>query len=281
MAGPSRALLALAAVLSAGVMAGAVIPAASAQPRDPDLTFHVRSAPNRPYLTDRVPKAPGCFTLSRKWVGVKVFLVQRRLGVTDSRERYDQATILAVRAFQSNHGLPVTGRVDLRTWRALHLGKRFCIDRFTVQPTVDADATKRQRIEAMITFARAQLGLPYVWGGAGPVGYDCSGLAFQAMYAGGLVVPTVNTYLHQKADFRSAITIYQTRIKHLPLSERRRGDLVFWGNPGEVTHMAIYLGHDRILEAVRPRIQRASLWHHSLPLKPKVVRPFTRALVAG
>lgn len=273
-----RLLLALTAVLTAGSVLATIAPASGA---DAPPAVAGLSTPQRPYLTDHVPKAPGCFVLSRKWVGVKVFLVQQRLGVLYSRERYDSATISAVRGFQQRHRLPVTGRVDKTTWQALRTGRRFCIDRFTVQPSVDPGASKRQRIEAMIGFAREQRGLPYVWGGAGPVGYDCSGLAFQAMYAGGLVVPTVNTYLHQQADFRSAITIYQTRIKHLPLAERKRGDLVFWGEPGEVTHMAIYLGKDRILEAVRPRIQRASLWHHSLPLKPKVVRPFTRALVSG
>ena len=33
------------------------------------------------------------------------------------------------------------------------------------------------RAAAAIAYAEAQLGKPYIWGGNGPVGYDCSGLA--------------------------------------------------------------------------------------------------------
>src|SRR5207302_2891257 len=33
---------------------------------------------------------------------------------------------------------------------------------------------------AVVSFALAQLGKPYVWGGEGPNGYDCSGLVMAA-----------------------------------------------------------------------------------------------------
>ncbi len=43
-----------------------------------------------------------------------------------------------------------------------------------------------------------------------------------------------------------------------------------------MTHMAIYLGHDRVVEAVRPQVQVASMWGHGVPLKTEsraAVRP--------
>jgi cell wall-associated NlpC family hydrolase len=234
------------------------------------------AAPSDPYISTTVPVADGCIVLGREWAGNKVFLVQRRLGTTYEKDRYLQGTYDAVERFQRNHSLKVTGRVNEGTWQELGMDRPFCMDRFTVQPAVKAAATADRRIEAMITWARQQMGRRYIWGGAGPIGYDCSGLALQAMHAGGRVLPTVTTDLHQRQDFGTATAIYESGLRRVPLSERRRGDLVFYGPTGSMTHMAIYLGHDRIIEAVRPKVQKAGLWSHDVPLKPRVVRPFGR-----
>jgi NlpC/P60 family/Putative peptidoglycan binding domain len=239
-------------------------------------TLATAAESDKPYLSDSVPVARGCITLDREWAGVKVWLVQRRLGTTHERERYGPDTADAVRAFQQRKGLKVTGRVNERTWEALRLGRPFCMDRFTVQPEVEKPASPRKRIETMIRWAEDQVGRRYIWGGAGPIGYDCSGLSLQAMYAGGRVVPAVTTYLHQRQDFATASTLYTAGMRRVPLDERRRGDLIFYGPKGSVTHMAIYLGRGRVVEAVRPEVQTASMWNHGVPVKPRVVRPFGR-----
>jgi len=234
----------------------------------------VTAATDDPYLADEVPRAAGCIVLGRAWAGVKVAMVQRRLGTTHELDRYGSDTKSAVAAFQARRDLRVTGKVNRPTWKALGFEKPFCMDRFTVQPTVAAPTSADKRVEAMITWARAQLGRPYIWGGAGPLGYDCSGLALQAMYAGGRVIPGVDTYHHQRRDFGTAAAIYESGMKRVPLDERRRGDLVFYGPAGSVTHMAIFLGNGRVLEAVRPQVRRSAIGGHGVPLKPRVVRPF-------
>ena len=227
-----------------------------------------------PYIASAVPVAEGCIVLNRAWAGVKVALVQRRLGTTYELDRYGKATFGAVRTFQDRQGLATSGRVNRPTWQALGIDRRFCMDRFTVQPAASATASPKQRIDAMIAWARRQVGRPYIWGGAGPVGYDCSGLALQAMHAGGRVLPTVTTFLHQRRDFPTASRIFDSGLPRRPLSERQRGDLIFFGAAGSISHMGIYLGHGRILEAVRPQVRVASMWHRDTALKPRVVRPF-------
>jgi cell wall-associated NlpC family hydrolase len=267
-------LAAVTSFLVCASVSGPAVASPGVAPADPAPRAGVQAVAD-PYLADEVPVAAGCIVLDSEWVGVKVFLVQRRLGQLASRERYDTATAEAVERFQARRGLPVTGRVDRDTWKALDLTRRFCIDRFTVQPRVGLDASRAERVEAMISFAREQLGRRYIWGGAGPIGYDCSGLVLQGVYAGGLVVPGITTYRHQQADYRTSVALYGSTLTHVPFEQRRRGDLVFWGETA-VTHVAIYLGQGRILEAVRPEVRRTSLWvHGSLPIKPLVVRPFT------
>ena len=42
---------------------------------------------------------------------------------------------------------------------------------------------------AAIAFARQQIGQPYLWGGTGPGGFDCSGLVMMAYRAAGITIP--------------------------------------------------------------------------------------------
>ncbi|MET8539229.1 C40 family peptidase [Kitasatospora sp. NPDC004799] len=96
--------------------------------------------------------------------------------------------------------------------------------------------------ESAIDYALAQLGKPYVWGGNGPSGYDCSGLVQQAYRRAGISLPRV-------ADDQYAATT--------PISagQLRRGDLVFWSDSGRASgihHVGIYLGGGQFVEAPRP-----------------------------
>jgi peptidoglycan hydrolase-like protein with peptidoglycan-binding domain len=67
-----------------------------------------------------------------------------------------------------------------------------------------------------VAFARKQLGTPYRWGGTGPGGYDCSGLAYAAYQSAGLRLPRTS---QQQYD----------GLPHVRLSELHPGDLVFFG----------------------------------------------------
>ncbi|GAA3032194.1 hypothetical protein GCM10020229_49560 [Kitasatospora albolonga] len=97
-------------------------------------------------------------------------------------------------------------------------------------------------VEAAIAYATAQLGKPYVWGGNGPSGYDCSGLVQQAYRRAGISLPRV-------ADDQYAATT------PIDAGQLRRGDLLFWSNSSRASgihHVAVYLGDNKYLEAARP-----------------------------
>lgn len=110
-------------------------------------------------------------------------------------------------------------------------------------------------VERAIARALAQLGMPYAWGGgnaSGPtrgihdggvadaygdykkIGFDCSGLMVYA-YGGAVSLPHYSGYQYDAG-------------RHVPLSQMRRGDLLFWGRAG-IHHVAMYLGGGMMIEA--------------------------------
>ena len=101
--------------------------------------------------------------------------------------------------------------------------------------------------DAAVLFAFQQLGKPYIYGGNGPQGYDCSGLALAAWSQGAGV---------QFA--RVANDQYHTAGVPVAMNTLQAGDLVFWGNAGDWTsvyHTAIYVGGNRIVEATGDHVQ--------------------------
>lgn len=212
------------------------------------------------------------------WNGTKVSLTQKALGLGSRWETMDSTTVSAVRSFQARRGLPVTGNVDQRTWNALGTGYPFTIDAWQTKPRLGARATRSQRIETMIAFAMEQRGSEYTWGGAGPyqLGYDCSGLVLQALYAAGLDPQPINVMAHQWPDYRTSRELgSHPRMQRLPFSQRQRGDLIFYHNGyGVIDHVTIYLGDGKMIEA-----GGIALDTHVTSLRwtnyfPTVVRPF-------
>jgi cell wall-associated NlpC family hydrolase len=87
---------------------------------------------------------------------------------------------------------------------------------------------------AAVRYAYAQLGKPYVWGGAGPSSFDCSGLTMMAWNAAGVSLP------HNAA-------MQQSDIPSVSLSALQPGDLIFFGSPA--FHVGIYVGGGNMIQA--------------------------------
>lgn len=78
-----------------------------------------------------------------------------------------------------------------------------------------------------VEFAEAYIGLPYVWGGTGDIGLDCSGLVQMALCAVGRDAPRDADMQEDQLGERLAID---------ETENLRRGDLIFW--PGHVGIMS-------------------------------------------
>jgi hypothetical protein len=108
------------------------------------------------------------------------------------------------------------------------------------------------------------LGKPYLWGGASPAGFDCSGLVLWSYGTAGLQLSRVAA--DQYAGGRL-----------VPLAQARPGDVLFWAtdvlDPRTIYHDAIYLGAGRLVEAPRSTIPVRVRTLSGSTLLPMVARP--------
>jgi peptidoglycan DL-endopeptidase CwlO len=87
---------------------------------------------------------------------------------------------------------------------------------------------------AAVAYARAQVGKPYCYGGAGPGCYDCSGLTMMAWRQAGVSLP------HSSAS--------QFNVgRRISASELQPGDLIFYYSP--ISHVSIYIGGGQRISA--------------------------------
>lgn len=109
---------------------------------------------------------------------------------------------------------------------------------YTTVPSLPVGASTAQ---AAIAFAVTKIGLPYQWGGTGPL-YDCSGLTQAAYASAGIRLPRTSREQYWAGP-------------RIPLSQLAPGDLIFYAedvtDPTTIGHLGLYIGSGRMIEAAR------------------------------
>jgi peptidoglycan DL-endopeptidase CwlO len=88
----------------------------------------------------------------------------------------------------------------------------------------------------VVGIAQRYLGVPYVYGGASPGGFDCSGL-------------TMYCYAQIGIGLSHGATDQQHASTQVPLNALQPGDLVFFGSASYSYHVGIYVGGGSMIHA--------------------------------
>ncbi|MFD7709091.1 NlpC/P60 family protein [Streptomyces sp. NPDC059785] len=104
-------------------------------------------------------------------------------------------------------------------------------------PDLGATVPGSGRAAAAMAAARSALGRPYVWGAAGPSGFDCSGLMQWSYAQAGVGLPRTSQAQRYAGH-------------QVPLSQARPGDLVAYRS--DASHIGMYAGNGQVIHAPYP-----------------------------
>jgi cell wall-associated NlpC family hydrolase len=100
--------------------------------------------------------------------------------------------------------------------------------------TQRSTANVPQSSSQIVNIARTLLGIPYVYGGEDPSGFDCSGFTQYVFGKAGISIPRTASAQQDAAT---------------PVSNPQPGDLVFYGSPA--WHVGIYTGNGMMIDSPR------------------------------
>lgn len=234
------------------------------------------------HYTQIKPYGPVGYTLKPGFEGIKTWKVMHRMHTWKGKNYYNDETATAVKKFQRQNDLPVTGNVDLATWQKMGFSKKdwFGIDSYIAPLAVSAKDGRKAHIEAMIKEAYRYVGKNWIAGCASSpkYGVDCSGLVMQALYAAGISpVPVSSIYhAHPGNEWNSRNLWSDKKLKLVPYDQRQRGDLVFYYEPGTKTinHIAIYLGRNKVIESWPPLVMVQPIKNDERSVIAGIKRPF-------
>ena len=121
-----------------------------------------------------------------------------------------------------------------------------------VGPTTSSNDSHQSRGERVVHAAAKEWGHPYMYGGDGPIAFDCSGLTKYVYGKFGVNLP------HNAAEQ------YQV-VNHVSKSDMRLGDLVFIYDNEGIFHVGIYAGHHEMWEAPHTGdyVRKEKIWTDS------------------
>lgn len=206
-------------------------------------------------------------TLSVNSKGADVAILQEKLqsigyDISIIDGEFGNETKTAVEQFQHDNNLTVTGVVNNATWRALKNAKPVKLRRSNTSSVGESDKSlaaaqehfnngklvpfgkiliSRRQANAVLETGKKYIGVPYVFGGTTPRGFDCSGFLQYIFKENGILIPRL-------ADEQYLLG------KKAKTTELVAGDLVFFTTyEAGASHCGIYVGNGKFLHTSSSR----------------------------
>ncbi|MGO9123907.1 MAG: C40 family peptidase [Terriglobales bacterium] len=163
--------------------------------------------------------------------------------------------------FQARLEVIAEGKGDDEGWLKVYLPD---MRTAWVQSSDVVSDPKPLTIPESIELAKRFLGLPYLWGGRSPYGYDCSGFTQMLVRSRGIIMP-------RDADPQAA----WTGVSVVDRTGLQPGDLLFFGSSAKhITHTGMYIGDGQF-------IHDTTNGHPVVQISRLDDQPWTRILVAS
>lgn len=169
-------------------------------------------------------------------------LIKQGYHATDKTGVYGKETKWAVRLFQKDHGLPVDGIAGPETLKKLGVSTTGAPVAHAVTRSNNGGVImSKANVNAILAEAGKYKGVPYVFGGTTPSGFDCSGYTRFVFAKAGINLPRL-------ADEQYMMG------KSVSKANLQPGDLVFFETyePG-ASHSGIYIGNGQFISATSSR----------------------------
>lgn len=156
--------------------------------------------------------------------------VLQKKGFFNSNHRntyFGASTKRAVMNFQKKNGLRADGIVGANTYKALGV---------TQKSSSQAKAASSKTPSNLVNVAKKYTGVPYVWGGNTPKGFDCSGF--------------LNYVFNEGAETSIPRTVADIYNKGTKVSSPQVGDVVFFQTYKKgASHAGIYIGGNKFIHS--------------------------------
>lgn len=106
----------------------------------------------------------------------------------------------------------------------------------------------KSQLKKLVSTAEKQLGKPYIWGGNGPDGFDCSGFVNYCYRALGYSLPRTTYYLYNSGVNIDPLDVSEWQVGDLLVNQ---GDI----NGGSAGHVVMYIGNGRVIHCTSGGVQ--------------------------